>query len=233
MKTQKGSAVIIVLVILLIVGGMYLYIGGKTEMTPDIQVLNEQKEIIEKESVLDNSSKETIEQIIVKKSDQIISLLKNKSVSSLKGYVHPTKGIRISRDGYIDKQRNVIVKASEMDSLIKNDTKLLWGYTDGKGDAINLSLEDYFSRYLSIDFTKSQKTYNQVVSGGSNTMALDIQGIYPDHNFVNYYIPYNSTYMDEGVEKPQTMDWRGINLVFEEYNGELYLIAIISDNWTI
>jgi len=237
MKTQKGSVVIIVLVILVIIGGGYWYVSSKMKITSTTQVQEEEQVVTGEETtrdlVVDKSSNDmSTEQAIIKRSDQIISLLKNKSVISLKDFVHPTKGVRISSDGYIDEQRDVIVKASEIDSLIKNDTKLLWGYSDGKGDAINLSLEDYFSKYLGIDFTKSQKTYKQVVRGGSNTI-LDIQGVYANHNFVNYYIPYNSTYMDEGVEKPQTMDWRAINLVFEEYNGELYLIGIISDNWTI
>lgn len=243
MKTQKGSVGIIVLVILLATGGVYWYINSKVEIKPSTKIQEEQqvttKEQTATEPVVDKYSNETevsndtsTEQTIIQKADQIVSLLKNKSVMSLKGFIHPIKGVRISNDGYIDIKRDVIIKASEIDSLINDDTKLLWGYSDGKGDPINLSIEDYFSKYLSIDFTGSQKRYNQAARGGSNTL-LDIQGVYTDDNFVNYYIPYNSTYMDEGVEKPQTMDWRAINLVFEEYNGELYLIGIITDNWTI
>jgi len=217
--------------------------NNKTELVPNSKIQDEQKGAVEEggltEPVIVKHSDDTnisngtsAEQIIIQKSDKIISLLKNKSVSSLKDSIHPTKGVRISIDGYINKQKDVILKASEIDSLIKNDTKLLWGYSDGKGDAINLSVKDFFSRYLSIDFTNSQKKYNQVVRGGANSL-LDIQGAYTNNNFVNYYIPYNSTYVENGVVKPQIMDWRAINLVFEEYNGESYLIGIITDNWTI
>jgi hypothetical protein len=244
-NSQKGFVVplLVTIIALLVLGEGYWYMNNKTKMVPDAKVQEEQKEVVGEgrltESVLVKNSNSTntpnnasTEQIIIQKSDKIISLLKNTSISSLKGFIHPTKGVRISKDGYIDKQRDVILKASEIDSLIKNGTKLSWGYSDGKGDAINLSAEEYFSRYLSIDFSNSQKKYNQAVRGGSNT-TLDIQGVYINNNFVNYYIPYNSTYVDEGVVKPQTMDWRAINLVFEEYNGESYLIGIITDNWTI
>jgi len=244
-NSQKGFVVplLITIIALLVLGGGYWYMNNIKELTPNVKIQEEQKGTVgegrlTEPAIVKNSDNTnalngaSTEQIIIQKSDKIISLLKNKSVSSLKGYIHPTKGVRISKDGYINKQKDVIIKASEIDNLIKNDTKLLWGYSDGKGDAINLSVEDFFSKYLSIDFTNSQKKYNQVVRGGANSL-LDIQGVYIDSNFVNYYIPYNSTYMDEGVVKPQTMDWRAINLVFEEYNSELYLIGIIADNWTI
>ena len=29
------------------------------------------------------------------------------------------------------------------------------------------------------------------------------------------------------------MDWRTMRLVFEEYQGKYYLVAIVNDQWTI
>jgi len=169
---------------------------------------------------------------IIEKSNDIVNLLKNSNIEQLKKYLHPKKGARITLDGYIREDYDVILKPSELDYLLENETKLLWGYSDGKGDPINLSVLGFFKEYFSYDFTDSDSVVNEIRQGGSNSID-NLTEIYPNKDFVNYYIPYASTYLDEGVEKPQTLDWHALNLVFDEYQGKIYLIGIIKDNWTI
>ena len=37
----------------------------------------------------------------------------------------------------------------------------------------------------------------------------------------------------KGSDKYDGIDWRGMRLVFDEYQGRRYLVAIINDRWTV
>lgn len=169
---------------------------------------------------------------IINISNEIVSYLKEGDIASVKKYIHPIKGVRITIDGYVIENHDVILKPSELDYLLDNNTVLMWGYSDGKGDPINLSVEDFFKKYFSHDYTTSDPVVNEIRQGGSNSID-NFEKVYLNKDFVNYYIPYASTYMDQGIEKPQTLDWHALNFVFEEYEGIKYIIGIIKDNWTI
>lgn len=169
---------------------------------------------------------------IVNISNEIIKYLQVGDLRSLKKYMHPIKGARITINGYIREDYDIILKPSELDYLLNNNTVLTWGYSDGKGEPINLGVKDFFKKYFSHDYSSSDPVLNENRQGGTSSID-NITKSYPNKDFVNYYIPYASTYIDKGIEKPQTLDWHALNLVFEEYQGKNYLIGIVKDNWTI
>ncbi|MFP3354960.1 hypothetical protein R0K04_26795, partial [Pseudoalteromonas sp. SIMBA_153] len=37
----------------------------------------------------------------------------------------------------------------------------------------------------------------------------------------------------KGTDEYDGMDWRVLRLVFDEYQGKRYLVAIINDQWTV
>ena len=68
------------------------------------------------------------------------------------------------------------------------------------------------------------KTKRRFTQGFGNSLNNLIE-IYPSADFVEFYYG--------GSEKYDGMDWRALRLVFEEYKGKPYLIAIVNDQWTI
>ena len=71
-------------------------------------------------------------------------------------------------------------------------------------------------------FNNSSPLLNPSKSRGN--IPNNIDNIYAKADFVEFYV--------EGQEKYGFMDWRAMRLVFEEYQGENYLVAIVSDQWT-
>ena len=60
---------------------------------------------------------------------------------------------------------------------------------------------------------------------GFGNSLNNLQDVYPDHNFVEFYYP--------GTDEYGGMDWYSLRLVFDDYQGKPYLVAIINDQWTI
>ena len=72
-------------------------------------------------------------------------------------------------------------------------------------------------------FNDARIRINEFESRGN--MINNVKDIYPKSDVVDFY--YKGTTVYEG------MDWRGMRLVFDEYQGRRYLVAIINDQWTV
>ena len=53
----------------------------------------------------------------------------------------------------------------------------------------------------------------------------NLKDIYQNSEVVEFY--------HKGSDEYAGMDWRVLRLVFDEYQGKRYLVAIISDQWTV
>ena len=56
-------------------------------------------------------------------------------------------------------------------------------------------------------------------------MINNVKDIYPKSDVVDFYY--------KGTDEYDGMDWRGMRLVFDDYQGKRYLVAIINDQWTV
>lgn len=112
-------------------------------------------------------------------------------------------------------------------SQIPTDTEtFMWGYTDGKGDEIELTRKEYFEKYLfNHDYLNAPVVaVNETLGRGNslNTIIADSG----ERNFVAFHFAgFNPTY--EG------MDWTTLYLVFDLEGGKYKLRGIAKDNWTI
>lgn len=157
---------------------------------------------------------------------EILSLIKKKDYRALANYIHPTLGLRLSPYATISVSNDVLIKPTELLKIIKGDTKLFWGNYDGTGDPIDLSVKEYFSRFVyDADFLNAEKiTINQSSANGNS--INNIASVYPENDYVeNYFSGFDKKY--EG------MDWRALRLVFQKEGERYYLIGIAHDEWTI
>ena len=163
---------------------------------------------------------------LIKLSLVILGLLKDKKIQQLDSFIHPTLGVRFSPYGYVDTLHDQKFTPAKLNASNKNAKKINWGSYDGTGDAISLTLPQYFAKFVyDVDFVNAKKrAINETLSAGTDLNNL--QQIYPGCDFTEFYFP--------GFEaKYDGMDWRSLRLVFKKENERYYLVAIIHGQWTI
>ncbi|MBZ2174434.1 hypothetical protein K8M07_04150 [Schnuerera sp. xch1] len=160
------------------------------------------------------------------KAIKVVNLIKNKDMEELTSYIHPTAGVRFSPYEYIDIKSHRVFTADEIERLLDDEQVYTWGNYDGSGKPIELNFTNYYDRFIyDVDFADPNMLGNNVVIGSGNTIN-NIEEAYPDGDFIEFHF--------KGIE-PQYkgMDWRSLWLVFEEYDGEWYLVGIVHGEWTI
>lgn len=152
--------------------------------------------------------------------------IKNKDMKGLSSVVHPNKGLRFTPYDFVDLNKDKVFTANEVAKLNDNNEVYTWGIYDGKGDPIEMDFNKYYSRFVyDVDFIKPHIIgINNIIGKGNTTN--NIKEAYPDGQFVEFHFTgFKSEYSG--------MDWRSLKLVFEELEGNLYLVGIIHGEWTI
>lgn len=177
------------------------------------------------------AKKEVINELNLTKQDslilinkKILQILQSGDSKELATYIHPQKGITFSMYGYVQPQKDKLFNKEEFQKYAVSDIKFTWGEKDGTGDKLILSLNDYLKQWVfKRDFSKSKLFINQF-KGSGNTIN-NLKKIYPGADFTENYIA--------GSDKHSGMDWNSLRLVFEQFEGKYYLVAVINDSWTV
>ena len=160
----------------------------------------------------------------------VIELLKNKDWGAIGHMVHPKQGLTFSPYGHVDTSSAVCLGVGDVIPLWMDDTVRIWGYYDGSGNPIELAVDEYYSRFImSHDFTQA------------DDIAVD--RIIRSNTENNLYVFGNGgAYVDfhvRGGEADPDHTWASLRLVFgwyegdDNYGSDLYLVAIVHDEWTI
>ncbi len=164
--------------------------------------------------------------VLLDLTKEILTAIKDKDYKQLTEYIHPEDGIRFSPYGFIDTANDVTATRSTFRLNAYINKKRVWGYFDGSGDPIKMTSKEYFKRFVyDADFLNAEKTSLNVCLGSGNSQN-NILAIYDN-------LPFTESYFSGFDEKFGGMDWRALRLVFKEYEGEYYLVAIVHDEWTI
>lgn len=149
--------------------------------------------------------------------------LQNKAIDSLRPYVQ--EGILFSPYAYIDSTAQQL-RLEELKH--SSDKKRFWGYADGTGDSINLSIPDYLQKFVfDMDFKDEKVEVNQYSDRPKayGNSLQNAQDLYPDAQFIQFY--------QTGTEEYGGMDWKSLILVVEKQDQKPILKAILHDQWTI
>jgi hypothetical protein len=119
------------------------------------------------------------------------------------------------------------VPQSEISKIPTNTTIKLWGYTDGKGDPINLTVGNYIDKWIyNKEYLDAPKIeVNKIIKIAGST-SNEIMTYSDGRNFVAFHF-------DGFNPKYSGLDWTTMYLIFDLQNGEYKLRAIVKDNWTI
>ena len=157
---------------------------------------------------------------------QILQTLKTKDFEKLAAFIHPTSGARFSPYGHIDTSMHRKFLPQQFINALKGGKKMLWGYYDGSGDSIKLSVDAYFKKFVyNADFLNAKQTSINKMIGSGNSLN-NLQTIYKDADFIESYFPgFDAKY--------NGMDWTALRLVYRKYEDKFYLVAVVHDQWTI
>jgi len=167
-----------------------------------------------------------VEKALGARAREAVGVLKAQDMDKLVALVHPEKGIRFSQYGHVNLEKDLVFKASELKGAWVNKRLYQWGIADGSGEPINLGFRDYFQKYVyDVDFAVApQVGWNESIGKGN---AIDNwREAYPEGVMVEFHYPQIDP-------KYQGMDWRSLRLVFEQKDGQWYLVGIIHAQWTI
>lgn len=167
----------------------------------------------------------TEDQQLLQDATYIKQALAYKNYAALIPFIHPTRGVRFSMYAYVDPKSDKVFSRAQFQQYLKaSRIKFTWGGQDGTGDLYITPLPSYLNDWVAADNYKSiAPTFNQFQGFGNSLNNLET--IYPNANFVEFY--------NRGSDEYDGMDWRALRLVFENYKGKSYLVAVINDQWTI
>lgn len=163
--------------------------------------------------------------LLLSKGLEVLQTLDPLDISKLYYYAHPKKGILFSPYGYINSESAQTLTKDALLELQKSKTKIVWGEFDGSGDPIELSFDDYFSRFIFDQNYRNAKLFDVDKTIGNGNSINNINEIFPNAHFIEFHF-------DGFDSNLHGMDWRSIRLVFDEIEGNLFLVAIIHDEWT-
>jgi hypothetical protein len=164
--------------------------------------------------------------LILELSDQILTSIKNKDFKKLSEFIHPLFGVRFSPYAFIDTLSNVKLTAVTLIEQIQKQNHLTWGFYDGSGDSICLTVKEYFNKFVyNADFINAEKKSLNKIIGIGNTIN-NIDSIYVDCDF-------SESYFSGFDKKFEGMDWCSLRLVFKKHKDKYYLVGIVHDQWTI
>ena len=160
-----------------------------------------------------------------KNAKTAIKALQEKDMETLASLVHPVEGVRFTPYTYVDKGRNIFFYAMDIPEAMEDNTLHRWGEHDGTGLPIFLTFTDYYNEFVyDQDYAKAKEvTWNRKMEHGS--LIDNAPDAYPESQVVEYYFP--------GFEdKYGGMDWVSLRLVWQEFDGNWYLVGIIHDQWS-
>ena len=174
--------------------------------------------------VAESIAEPVMQQTLLQQAQRIQQALANKDYDSITVDIHPTKGVLFSMYAFVQPNSDKVFTQAQYEQYLKDSKiRFTWGQLDGTGEILIVPLPEFLENHLQASrFNNNSPLHNPSKSRGN--IPNNIDNIYAKADFVEFYV--------EGQEKYGFMDWRAMRLVFEEYQRENYLVAIVSDQWT-
>lgn len=155
----------------------------------------------------------------------VINLLKEKDFEKLATFMDSEAGLRFSPYGYINEKSDLVFTKEQVKAFSNDEKVYQWGNFDGSGEPINLTVKDYYSKFIyDKAFAEPDRLGLNESYAQGNTID-NLKEAYPLAQYVEFYF--------SGTEAYSEMDWASLKLVFELKNEEWVLVGIVHSQWTI
>lgn len=152
--------------------------------------------------------------------------LKNRDYTSLSLMAHPVRGVTFTPYSTVDPNTDVTLSADQIRNLERDSTVYTWGFVDGRGSLIELTIPQYLSKYVfNVDYTQAPHISIDYVVISGNALE-NVTEAYPGCRFVDFCF-HSIDPVNEGL------DWCSLKLVFEPGQNQWNLVGVIHGEWTI
>lgn len=171
--------------------------------------------------VISDTSQQTLRQQALR----IQRALATNDFARITNDIHPTRGVRFSMYAYVRPETDKVFSREQFAQYLQQSKiRFTWGDLDGTGELLVTPLPTYLATWVDAKkFNDARIKTNDFESRGN--MINNVKDIYPKSDVVDFYY--------KGTDEYDGMDWRGMRLVFDDYQGKRYLVAIINDQWTV
>lgn len=163
--------------------------------------------------------------LLLRRSWDVLDALKSRNYTTLSQLVHPDEGLTFTPFSTVDRESNLSFTPDQIASFPGDSTRYVWGITSGQGTPLDLSVSDYFDRYVfNTDYTKSPQIGIDSVLRAGNALE-NVSDVYSGARFVEFHYP--------GLDpKNEGYDWCSLKLVFSWRENDWRLIGVIHSEWT-
>lgn len=163
---------------------------------------------------------------VVARAAAVAHALVAKDPKQLATLVHPIDGVRFSLYGQISAAHDKKFSAAQIMQYFDTNVKFTWGVQDGSGATIVMPLKTFVDKeFADHDYDHATEISYDVFKNRGNAIS-NVDGFYPGSHTVEFYFPgFNPNFGG--------MDWRSIQIVMSKYQGEWYVIDVVSNRWTI
>jgi hypothetical protein len=147
------------------------------------------------------------------------ALEKKDPAKDIAALIHPALGITLTEMVRFGSKDDIHFSRTSFINTMRNNKKLFWGHSYGKGDEIYKTLSAYFND-LHREGSKVTKTVpldtlkGFTSSGGESLKGLEV-----------YWINESS--------KTKEYDYLGMVVILSQYDGKWYVVGLLRDRWTI
>lgn len=152
--------------------------------------------------------------------------LQRQDWTTLSAYVHPDRGVTFTPYSTVDLTSDLNFTADQVKNLAQDQNVYTWGFEDGRGNPIQMTIPQYFERYV------YDRNYvlvpeigiDRIMTGGN---ALEnLTEVYEGCRFVDFSFP-SADPVNDGL------DWTSLKLVFQPQGEHWYLVGVVHGEWTI
>ena len=156
----------------------------------------------------------------------VVQALRQQDYSTVASFVHPAKGVTFTPYSTVNPDTDQVFSREEIMNLTQDTTVYTWGSVDGRGSPIELTMADYFERYVfNADYTQVPEIGVDHILMHGNALE-NLSEAYPQGRFVDFCFPQ----LDEANEG---LDWCSLKLVFEPQDTNWFLVGMVHGEWTI
>ena len=155
----------------------------------------------------------------------VLEYIKNDDFAALSRVVHPEFGVVFSPYATINLTTDQRFNQEQIALLPADTNSYVWGVYNGSGRPIQLTPAEYFDEFVPAAAHMDAVIIgiNSIVRSGN---ALEnMIDVFPNVKFVDFHVPCN--------ESGEELSWSSLRLGFEEYQGNLRLIAVVFSAWSV
>lgn len=166
---------------------------------------------------------DTAHEELSKLAFSVAACLRNEDYEKLSAYVHPVYGLVFSPSATVTLNSARCFSVNRTAVIERDDTVYIWGVRSGSDEPIRLTPLAYFSAYVYDRDYYSAPILSFDIPARTGNALENTATVFPEAHFVDLCFP---------ATESGGIDWSILRLVFEEYEGQLRLTALIHSTYT-